>query len=414
MVNDAAGKGFVGYEDILVHTHVQRYRKVTAKGKQQFQLVLATTPFYPEGGGQQGDTGMLDFGGEQIAVTDTRKENDLIIHFVNQLPSNIDTPVKAQVNTEQRLNTMYNHTATHLMHAALRQVLGKHVAQKGSLVNDAYLRFDFSHFAKMTDEEIREVEVIVNNKIRENIPVVIKQMPKEEAINMGAMALFGEKYADTVRVVIIDPNYSIELCGGTHVGHTGMIGLFIIQSEAAVAAGVRRIEAVTGPAAFNFLLTQFTHVKEIGSLLKAKEPLKAVEKLLQEKTALEKKVEKLEALQLQAVQKELLANIQTINGKQFLGAQVEVSSADALKKLAYDLRLQADVVVVVANIAEKASVAISVSDAASANIDAGKLIKEKVAPLIKGGGGGQKTLATAGGQDSAQLAAVIQAIQETL
>ncbi len=414
VVNDAAGKGFVGYEDILVHTHVQRYRKVTAKGKQQFQLVLATTPFYPEGGGQQGDTGMLDFGGEQIAVTDTRKENDLIIHFVNQLPSNIDTPVKAQVNTEQRLNTMYNHTATHLMHAALRQVLGKHVAQKGSLVNDAYLRFDFSHFAKMTDEEIREVEVIVNNKIRENIPVVIKQMPKEEAINMGAMALFGEKYADTVRVVIIDPNYSIELCGGTHVGHTGMIGLFIIQSEAAVAAGVRRIEAVTGPAAFNFLLTQFTHVKEIGSLLKAKEPLKAVEKLLQEKTALEKKVEKLEALQLQAVQKELLANIQTINGKQFLGAQVEVSSADALKKLAYDLRLQADVVVVVANIAEKASVAISVSDAASANIDAGKLIKEKVAPLIKGGGGGQKTLATAGGQDSAQLAAVIQAIQETL
>ncbi|MEY2640607.1 MAG: alanine--tRNA ligase, partial [Bacteroidota bacterium] len=292
VVNDAAGKGFVGYEDILVHTHVQRYRKVTAKGKQQFQLVLATTPFYPEGGGQQGDTGMLDFGGEQIAVTDTRKENDLIIHFVNQLPSNIDTPVKAQVNTEQRLNTMYNHTATHLMHAALRQVLGKHVAQKGSLVNDAYLRFDFSHFAKMTDEEIREVEVIVNNKIRENIPVVIKQMPKEEAINMGAMALFGEKYADTVRVVIIDPNYSIELCGGTHVGHTGMIGLFIIQSEAAVAAGVRRIEAVTGPAAFNFLLTQFTHVKEIGSLLKAKEPLKAVEKLLQEKTALEKKVEK--------------------------------------------------------------------------------------------------------------------------
>lgn len=414
IVNDTAGKGFVGYEDILVDTHVQRYRKVTAKGKQQFQLVLATTPFYPEGGGQQGDTGILDFGGEQISVTDTRKENDLIIHFVNQLPSNIDAPVKAQVNTEQRLNTMYNHTATHLMHAALRQVLGKHVAQKGSLVNDAYLRFDFSHFAKMTDEEIREVEIIVNNKIRENIPVVIKQMPKEEAINMGAMALFGEKYADTVRVVIIDPNYSIELCGGTHVGHTGMIGLFTIQSEAAVAAGVRRIEALTGPAAFNFLLTQFTHVKEIASLLKAKEPLKAVEKLIQEKAALEKKVEKLEAMQLQAMQKELLANVQTINGKHFLGAQVDVSSADALKKLAYDLRLQADVVVLVANIAEKASVAISVSDAASASVDAGKLIKEKVAPLIKGGGGGQKTIATAGGQDSSQLAAVIKSIQETL
>jgi len=190
--------------------------------------------------------------------------------------------------------------------------------------------------------------------------------------------------------------------------------LFTIQSEAAVAAGVRRIEALTGPAAFNFLLTQFTHVKEIGALLKAKEPLKAVEKLLQEKTALEKKVEKLETLQLQAVQKELLANIQSINGKQFLGAQVDVSSADALKKLAYDLRLQADLVVLVANIGEKASVAISVSDAASSSIDAGKLIKEKVAPLIKGGGGGQKTLATAGGQDSSQLAAVIKAIQESI
>ncbi len=235
-VNDTAKTTFVGYNDLLIDTKVARYRKVKAKGKEQYQIVLETTPFYAESGGQVGDTGVLVFGGEEITVTDTKKENDLIIHFTDKLPAVIETDVTAKVDWESRMLTSYNHTATHLMHAALRQVLGNHVAQKGSLVNASVLRFDFSHFAKMTEEEIRQVEEIVNEKIRQNIPVVIKEMPKEEAIAMGAMALFGEKYGNVVRAVIIDPAYSIELCGGTHVGHTGMIRVFTITSEGAVAA----------------------------------------------------------------------------------------------------------------------------------------------------------------------------------
>lgn len=413
-VNDESGEGFVGYSQLSVQTHVQRYRKVKAKGKEQYQLVLATTPFYAESGGQVGDTGVLDFKGEKITVTDTRKENDLIIHFTDQLPAQLDAGVTATVDESRRLYTMYNHTATHLMHAALRQVLGTHVAQKGSLVNETYLRFDFSHFAKMSEEEIRQVEQIVNEKIRANIPVVIQQMPKEEALQLGAMALFGEKYGDVVRVVIIDPAYSVELCGGTHVGATGEMGLFTIRSEAAVAAGVRRVEALTGAAAFNYLSEQNDQLNQIAQLLKAKEPLKAVEKLALEKAALEKKVEQLEAAQLATIQQQLLAEMEVIGSVGFIGKVLDVSGADALKKLCYDLRQHADVVVLAAVVNEKAAVAISISDAASANFDAGKLIKEQVAPLIKGGGGGQKTLATAGGQDATQLEAVIAAIRQLL
>lgn len=397
IVHEDSGKGFVGYEDILVHTQVQRYRKVKSKGKELYQIVLATTPFYPEGGGQAGDTGTLNFDGEIIQVIDTKKENEVIIHLVENLPTNIQAPVKAAIYTERRLKTMYNHTATHLMHAALRKVLGKHVAQKGSLVNTDGLRFDFSHFAKMSEEEIRAVEAKVNEKIRENIPVVIREMPKEEALAMGAMALFGEKYGDKVRVVIIDPNYSVELCGGTHVNHTGMMGLFVIETEAAVAAGVRRIEALTGPAAFQHLLNQYTNVKEIGTLLKAKEPLKAVEKLIQEKQALEKKVAQLEAAQLQQLAKQLAGSSITEGAYSHITQEVSVGSMDALKKLAYDLRLHADLVVLGANWGEKCGVAIALSDTLAVQLDANQLIKQEVAAKIQGGGGGQKTIATAGG-----------------
>jgi alanyl-tRNA synthetase len=197
--------------------------------------VLNRTPFYAESGGQVGDTGQLTIGNEQVVIVDTKKENDLIIHFAEQLPSSFEGEVIARVNAGKRHSTAVHHSATHLLHAALRTVLGKHVAQKGSLVNADNLRFDFSHFSKMTDEEIREVERLVNEKIRENIPVVIRTMPKEEAVQSGAMALFGEKYGDLVRVVTIDPSYSVELCGGTHVGSTGELGFFKIKSEAAVA-----------------------------------------------------------------------------------------------------------------------------------------------------------------------------------
>jgi alanyl-tRNA synthetase len=417
-INKADKTFFVGYNDLQADTQVVKYRKVKSKGKEQYQLVLETTPFYAESGGQAGDTGLLQFGDEKITVTDTRKENDLIIQFTDKLPKDISLPVTAFVNAANRLNTTCNHTATHLLHAALRQVLGTHVAQKGSLVSPEVLRFDFSHFSKMTDEEMRQVEFLVNEKIRENIPVVTKELPKEEALKLGAMALFGEKYGDTVRVVIVDPSYSIELCGGTHVGYTGMIGLFTLTAESAVAAGVRRIEALTGSGAVKYVYDKLSQIKQAGELLKAKEPLKAIEKLIEDKTALEKKIERLEARQLVGIRNELLQKDEIINGVTFIGDIVEVDNADALKKLCFDLKnnLNDYVAVLCANIGGKPFVAVGVSEtvAAARDLDAGKLIKEHIAPLIKGGGGGQKTLATAGGQDAGKLQDVIETVKKIL
>lgn len=418
ILDNDAKTNFVGYNDLLFETKVVKYRKVKAKGKEQYQFVLETTPFYAESGGQIGDTGTLKFGDETIEVIDTKKENNLIVHFTNLLPSDVSQPVVAAVNFERRLNTMYNHTATHLLHAALRKVLGNHVAQKGSLVAPDMLRFDFSHFAKMTDEEIREVEILVNEKIRENIPVIIKEMPKDEALKLGAMALFGEKYGDTVRVVIADPNYSVELCGGTHVGHTGMIGVFTIISESAVAAGVRRIEALTGAVAMRYLGDRLSQFKQINELLKTRDPLKSIEKLIEDKNALEKKIEGLEARHLVQVRNEILQQDEIVNGITFVGAIVEVSNADALKKLCFDLKnkLNDYVAVVCSNIGGKPFVAIGIADtvAAARQFDAGKIIKEHVAGIIKGGGGGQKTLATAGGQDAGNLQKVIDTVKGLL
>jgi alanyl-tRNA synthetase len=418
LLSESSAGGFVGYDDINIKTQVTRYRKVSGKGKEQYQLVLANTPFYAESGGQVGDTGVLDFAGELIQVTDTKRENDLIIHFTDKLPSDPLAVVEARVDAERRLNIMYNHTATHLLHAALRKVLGKHVSQKGSLVNNEYLRFDFSHISKVTEEEIREIETIVNEKIRANIPVVIKEMAKEEALAMGAMALFGEKYGDKVRVVIIDPEYSVELCGGTHVMHTGMIGLLHIYSESAVAAGVRRIEALTGPKALQYLTGQIAKVREVGTLLKAPDPLKAIVKLIEEKAALEKKLEHLENRMLVGIRNELLQKDEIINSVSFIGQIIEVPNADALKKICFDLRnnLHDHLVILAANIGGKPSVAVGISDTvvAARQLDAGKIIKEKVAPLIKGGGGGQKNLATAGGQDASKLKDVIEEVRKLL
>jgi alanyl-tRNA synthetase len=322
------------------------------------------------------------------------------------------------INAEDRLNTMYNHTATHLLHAALRRVLGTHVAQKGSLVSPEHLRFDFSHFEKVSDESLREIEWLVNQKIRENIPVVVKEMDKEEALALGAMALFGEKYGDRVRVVIIDPNYSVELCGGTHVMHTGMIGLMSIKSESAVAAGVRRIEALTGPEAFRFLSSQLEKLKEVGTILKAADPVKAVEKLIAEKAELEKHVEHLENRMLVGIRNELLTKDEIIDGVTFIGETIQVSNADALKKILFDLKnnLHDYLAVLCANIGGKPYVAIGISDTVvqARQLDAGKIIKEHVAPIIRGGGGGQKNLATAGGQDASNLRQVIDTVRGLL
>src|SRR5574343_362899 len=415
------GQGFVGYNELSTTSKITRYRKISAKGKTQFQLVLNTTPFYAESGGQVGDTGKLIFSNDTIAVTNTKKENDLIVHFVDQLPSNPAAEFTAEVDVEKRLFTCYNHTATHLLHAALRQVLGTHVAQKGSLVNQENLRFDFSHFARLTEDEIIAVENIVNGKIRENIPVVIKEMSKDEALQLGAMALFGEKYGDRVRVVIADPSYSVELCGGTHVASTGMIGLMKITAESAVAAGVRRIEALTGKAAFDYLSAQNETIKQIGNVLKSQDILKSIEKLVAEKQELEKKIESLEAKQMQSLRTELIQKIKTYpsgNG-QFIGEVLQVSSPDHLKKICFDLKAELGddyVVVLCANIAGKAAVCILLSDSivAQKGLEAPQLIKQYATPLIKGGGGGQKTLATAGGQDASNLSTLIQQIYSLL
>lgn len=410
---------FTGYDSIETKTEVLKYRKVKAKGKESYQLVLATTPFYAESGGQVGDMGELTINNEKVVVANTKKENDLIIHFADTIPADLSGEVSAKIDPSRRRKIARHHSATHLLHAALRQVLGTHVAQKGSLVNNEHLRFDFSHFAKVTDEELAKIEKIVNQKIRQNIPVVIKQMPKEEAMKTGAMALFGEKYGDTVRVVIIDPNYSVELCGGTHVGSTGELGIFKITSESAVAAGVRRIEAMAGCKAEAYINGQLQQLDEVKTILKNPAALsKAVQSLLEEKNALEKRIEGLEARQLVGIRNELLHKDEIINQVTFIGDIVEVSSADALKKLAGDVKnhLNDSLVVLCANIDGKAYIAISIADTvvAAKNLDAGKIIKEQVAPLIKGGGGGQKTLATAGGQDVSNLQQVIEKIKELL
>lgn len=418
-LNKNGSTKFIGYNSLQANTTVNKYRKIKAKGKEAYQLVLETTPFYAESGGQVGDTGVLSFGDESIFVTDTKKENDLIIHFTQKLPAIIDEEIFAKVDAEKRKQIAVHHTATHLLHAALRKVLGTHVAQKGSLVNDEHLRFDFSHFAKVSDEELKSIEEMVNEKIRQNIPVVIKEMPKEEAIQLGAMALFGEKYGDIVRVVIIDPTYSIELCGGTHVGATGELGLFKIKHEAAVAAGVRRIEAVSGEASEKYITEQFDTIRAVREALKNPADIfKAIENISSENGDLRKKLESLEAKHLIGVKNELLQKTTTIGGVSFIGEQVEVDNADALKKLCFDLKtsLSNYLIVLTANINGKASVAVALDESLSSarNLDAGKIIKEHIAPLIKGGGGGQKTLATAGGQDTSQLKLVVDKVKGLL
>jgi alanyl-tRNA synthetase len=410
---------FVGYNSLEAKTKVLKYRKVKAKGKELYQIVLETTPFYAESGGQVGDKGQLIINNEQLIIVDTRKDNDLIIHFAETIPANLSGEVIAIVDASKRKNTELHHSATHLLHAALRKVLGTHVAQKGSLVNEEGLRFDFSHFAKVTAEEIAAVEAIVNQKIRANVPVVIKEMKKDEAVALGAMALFGEKYGDVVRVVIMDPNYSVELCGGTHVGATGELGLFKLTSESAVAAGVRRVEAVCGKAAEDFVNQQLAIISSLKEALKnPKDVQKAVETLQAENADLKKHLESLEARQLVGIRNELLQKDEIINGVTFIGDIIEVSNADALKKICFDLKnqLQDYLVVLCANIGGKPFVAVGISEtvAAAKNLDAGKIIKEHIAPLIKGGGGGQKTLATAGGQEVGMLNEVLAKVKGLL
>ena len=440
-VNPDKETNFVGYISMEATATIIKHRNVKAKGKEAYQWVLAETPFYAESGGQVGDIGSFEFeDGTIIAVTDTKKENNLFIHFTESLPPVISNTVKATVNTSARKATTLHHSATHLLHAALRNILGKHVAQKGSLCNTDQLRFDFSHFAKMTAEEISQVETMVNAKIKENIPVVIKEMNKEEAIGLGAMALFGEKYGDKVRVVVMDPAYSIELCGGTHVGHTGEIGNFILKAEASVAAGVRRIEAVVGTAAQLYLtqmneklhkqIIQLTEAcarlaMQLSSSFQAPEWNESssvdvlndtIASLQASQKELSKKLESKEALLVNELTSQYADQFETINGIAFLGKEIPLSSADNLKKLAVALGLTQNkhCIVLIAQIESKAAVVLSISESLSTTMPATQIIKDKIAPLIKGGGGGQKTLASAGGQDATQLDKVIEVVKGLL
>ncbi|WP_337044815.1 alanine--tRNA ligase [Emticicia sp. 17c] len=408
---------FVGYEQLSAEAQVVKYRKVKTKAGEEYHIVLDKTPFYAEMGGQVGDTGTIVIGNHAIVIADTKKENDLFIHIsrdknLEEILNNA-TVVVAHVEETRHRKIMANHTATHLMLAAMRKVLGNHIVQKGSYQDDNVTRFDFSHFAKVTDEELAQIEDIVNEKIRENIVLETKvNMPINEAIALGATATFGEKYGDFVRVVIFDPQFSVELCGGTHVPSTGQIGLFKFVSEGSVAAGVRRVEALTGEKAMEKIKEDLRVKDEIASLLKnPADLLKAIENLIAEKSALQKKVEVLENEKLQELKKQLIEQVEAINGIHVLTAKVTVPSADALKQLAFELRNQVSNFygVLGAEIGGKPQLAVIIDEEVmkEKNLHAGNIVKE-LAKEMKGGGGGQPYFATAGGSDLGGLERAIE------
>lgn len=414
-----AGMPFIGYTQLDCVTSLLRYRKVTTKGQSFFQLVLEQTPFYAESGGQIGDTGTITMGGQLLEILNTKKENDLIVHTVATMPDKVIETVEAAVDVARRKEIARHHSLTHLIHAALRIVLGEHVVQKGSLVSDKGMRFDFSHFAKMTDEELAQVTDLVNKKIRSNVPVVITEMPKAEAIQLGAMALFGEKYGSTVRVVTIDPVFSNELCGGTHVGSTGELGHCLLVAESGVAAGVRRIEAICSSTFDAHLEAEHQVMNAVRVVLKnPRDLVKAAEQQALDLAMAKKQLDQAERRLIAFHKKELLASFTPLAETYFLGERVDASSAEALRTLCNELRNTAAnaVVILGANINGKPSVAVGLADALSAakGMDAVVMIKSHVAEWIKGGGGGQKTLATAGGQDPDGLQKAIDQLRQSL
>lgn len=411
IVNSGDSNEFVGYDFTETPAHILKYRKVTAKAKVQFQVVLDRTPFYAESGGQVGDTGFLTAeNGIQIRITDTKKENALNIHFTDEIPEGFDleAQVIAKVDTERRVLIQSNHSATHLLQAALREVLGTHVQQKGSLVNADYLRFDFSHFAKATDEELARVEAIVNQKIRQNIALKEERnVPFQEAVDRGVTALFGEKYGEFVRIITFDDAYSRELCGGIHVQATGQIGYFKIVSESAVAAGVRRIEAITGETAENYFNNQAALLNQLKGLLKnPKDLAKSLESLLEENSRLKKEIEKSVFERAANLKNELAAKAESINGINFIAARIDFANADAIKNLAFSLKeLVSDLFLVLASESEgKPGLTVMISDELvdKRSLNAGNIVRE-LAKNIQGGGGGQPFYATAGGKDSSGL-----------
>jgi alanyl-tRNA synthetase len=404
-VNPDIATEFIGYDQTYSEVEIIKYRKVSQKGKEFYQLVLNQTPFYPEGGGQIGDKGSLKKNESIISIFDTKKENNLIIHLTDKLPINLTGTFEAQVNTTKREQTSNNHSATHLLHHALRKVLGKHVEQKGSLVNPNYLRFDFSHFSKVTDEEIKRVEDFVNQRIQEQLPLIERRnIPIQQALEEGAMALFGEKYGDNVRAIKFGE--SMELCGGIHVENTANIWQFKIISEGAVAGGIRRIEAITGDAVKSHFAKQENTLSEIKEALKnPQDTIKAVLSLQDENTKLKKQVEQLLKDKARGLKTELAAQIIEVNGVKFLSTEVDLD-ANGAKDLAYELgQNQTNLFLVFGTISEdKPMLTCSISKelVSDRNLNAGQVVRE-LGKYIQGGGGGQAFFATAGGKNAAGM-----------
>jgi alanyl-tRNA synthetase len=420
-VIDEAGVEFVGYDQLKVeNAKVLKYRAVTDKKGLQYQIVLNRTPFYAESGGQVGDTGAMYFDGEKIAVLDTKKENDLIIHIVENLPENIHDPrVRAQVGKTSRQAISQNHTAVHLMHAALHEILGSHAVQKGQNVDDKRLRFDFSHFNAVTKDELAAIEKLVNQKIRENIALhEVRNMPIEDARKTGAMMLFGEKYGETVRVITFDKTFSQELCGGTHVAATGEIGLFKIVSESAVAAGVRRLEAVTADAAEALVNDELAELNKIRDYFK--NPKNTADKTMaqgDEIKRLQKIIEVMHIEQAAILQRELRPQFVYTEGVNLLIKQINLTDNNAIKTLTTNLEKENGNAVIifgsVSNDKPQLTICISPDLAKAKGWNAGAMVKE-LAKDIKGGGGGQPVFATAGGTDASGLAGALARAKDLL
>ena len=397
----SAGEGkFVGYDHLESNAQIMRYRKVKAKGKEMFQVELDQTPFYAEGGGQVGDRGYLEVAGEKYTVVDCKKENGVFLHFLDKLPKELGVPVKAVVSKSKRSATEANHSATHLLHHALRKVLGTHVEQKGSLVNENNLRFDFSHFQKVSESEMIEIQEIVNQNIRANIPLQEERaIAIADAKKRGAMALFGEKYGDKVRVVQFGD--SVELCGGCHVASTGVIGRVIVLSESAVAAGIRRIEAITGENTDAYINEQLLLLQEVKDLMKSPKDLKkSVQLLLDDNTRLSKEFAALLHEKALAIKAVLLSKVAQVNGVSFLAERIDLDSADALKDLCFQLKAEVPNIfmVLAAEVGGKPNLSVVINEelVKSKALNASNIVRE-LAKEIQGGGGGQAFYANAGG-----------------
>ena len=392
---------FIGYRHLISESKILKYREVKIDNKTKYHVVLDKTPFYPESGGQVGDTGKLKGENSQVNVLNTFKENDLIIHLLDKLPDDLNDTFTAKINVSRRKLISKNHTATHLLHSALREILGDHVVQKGSLVNDNILRFDFSHFSKLSTDELKNINEIVNNKIFQNIDIeILENVPILKAKKMGATALFGEKYGDKVRVVTIDNKFSVELCGGTHVSTTSEIGLFKIISESSVSSGVRRVEALTSLELLNFSDNESTSLKLIKDLLKTNNILDSIKNLINKNKSLEDRISKMDLVRKKTYKEKLINNLNTIKDKNLIIDHFKEEGVEFVKQIAFELDRELKNLVFLATVETESKpyivLLISKNLANESNLDARNIVKN-LSEKIKGSGGGQNFLSTAGG-----------------